>query len=69
MIATTLAAHGVRAATMAYARMYPSVDWVRGYRVAVPADDARRAREVLSALAGRDDVALVDAAGSPTTRP
>lgn len=42
--------------------VYPSVEWVRGYRVGVPADEAERAREVLDALSGRADVAKVDEA-------
>lgn len=57
LLQTTLNAHGITAATTAYDYAYPSLDWIRGYRVVVPADEADRAREVLDALAGRDDVA------------
>lgn len=63
-IAATLAAHGIHASTMAYEWVYPSVEWVRGYRVGVPADEAERAHEVLDALSGRADMAKVDDAGA-----
>lgn len=59
-VAVTLAAHGIRATTMAYDHAYPSVDWVRGYRIGVPEEDAARARQILDALSGRDDVAVLD---------
>lgn len=62
LIATTLAAHGIEASTAAtgFAGAYPTVDWVRGYHVEVPAHEFGRAREVLDALSERSDVAMVD---------
>lgn len=56
-VAATLAVHGVYASTVAYDRAYPSIDWVRGYRVRVAAHEEERAREILAALSGRSDVA------------
>lgn len=62
LIAATLSAHGIEASTTTptYVGAYPSVDWVRGYRVEVPTNQIDRARDVLDALAGRSDVATVD---------
>lgn len=62
LIATTLAAHGIEASTTApsYVGAYPSVDWVRGYHVEVPAHEIDRAHDVLDALSGPSDVATVD---------
>lgn len=62
LIATTLAAHGIAASTAApsYVGAYPSVDWVRGYHVEVPAHEIDRARDVLDALSGASNAAPVD---------
>lgn len=61
-IASTLVAHGIEVSTAAtgFAGAYPTVDWVRGYHVEVPADEFDPAREILDALADRSDVATVD---------
>lgn len=56
-VAATLAIHGIRASTAVFDRMHPSLDWVRGYRVSVAVGEEARARELLAALEGRDDVA------------
>lgn len=55
LVATTLSVNGVTASTSAYSRVYPSVDWVEGYRVEVAADDAAGARALLAGIE-RDDV-------------
>lgn len=57
LLETTLAAHGISAASTPYDYAYPSLDWVRGYRVVVPPDELERARGILAGLSGRDDVA------------
>lgn len=56
VVAATLAAHGIRASTIAYTHVYPSVAWAEGYRVSVAAHEQGAARELLRAL-DRDDVA------------
>ena len=56
LVAATLAAYGIPASTMP-SSPYPSLDWVEGYRVAVPDAFEARARELLAALEDRDDVA------------
>lgn len=60
MVATLLAAHGIHAAVAAYDLQIPSVNWVQGYRVGVPSHELQRALEVLRAMAGEDEVALLD---------
>jgi hypothetical protein len=58
-VAATLSVNGVAAATHAYALVYPSIDWVEGYRVSVAPEAAEAARALLAEL-GRDDVAAID---------
>ncbi|MDX1657908.1 MAG: hypothetical protein R3343_03720 [Nitriliruptorales bacterium] len=57
VVQTMLAAHGIQAATVAYSRAFPSVDWVTGFRVWVRPEDEAQARALLAPLRDRDDVA------------
>lgn len=50
LVSTMLQAHGLHAWTEAYAGVYPSVEWVEGYRVLVADDDRTAALDVLRAL-------------------
>jgi hypothetical protein len=58
VVATMLEAHGLRAWTEAYASIYPSVEWVEGYRVRVADAHRDEAMRVLRALDRGDAVAL-----------
>lgn len=59
LVSTMLQAHGLHAWTEAYAGVYPSVEWVEGYRVLVADSDRAEASAVLQAL-DRDDAARLD---------
>ena len=59
LVSTMLQAHGLHAWTEAYAGVYPSVEWVEGYRVRVADEDRAAALTVLEAL-DRDDAHVVD---------
>lgn len=60
LVATTLAVHGIRADVGPVSRVYPSLDWVAGYRVVVAEADRTAARDLLALLADHDDVAVLD---------
>lgn len=55
-IATTLAVHGIQAATALVDRAYPSLSWVEGFRVVVAAEDEAVARRILADLSRADVV-------------
>lgn len=59
LVSTMLQAHGLHAWTEAYAGVYPSVEWVEGYRVLVADSDRAEASAVLQAL-DRDDAVRLD---------
>lgn len=54
LVAATLSAYGVAAATAAVDRAYPALDWVRGYQVLVAEADEALARRILADLASDD---------------
>lgn len=60
LVATTLAVHGIQAATSTVDRVYPSVSWAQGIQVVVAVEHEAAARELLRDLTG-DDVVEVEA--------
>lgn len=59
VVTTLLAAHGIRATTVAVDRVFPSLSWVAGYQVVVAPHELERVRALLAAFDERDDVAAL----------
>lgn len=73
VVTTLLAAHGIRATTVAVDQAFPSLNWVVGYQVVVSPHEQAWVRELLDALRNKDDSAgagdhwtTLDDDGNPT---
>ncbi len=66
LVAATLRVNGIEASVANYFSVYPSIEWVEGWRVTVAIEREAAARDLLREVAAqRDDLAEVEGEGEP----